>query len=69
MHGERVPTGPPVPPARLTRPIAVILRLVPAAARDGRIAGQLEVVDTGETVPVRSADELVRFLQRLAAEE
>lgn len=64
-----MPPSAPTPPARLTRPITVILRVVPAAARDGRIAGSLEVVDTGESIPVRSVADLMEIVARLAAEQ
>lgn len=57
---------PPTPSARRTRPITVVLRVVPGAAIDGRLAGRVEVVDTGESVPVRNADELMELLTRLA---
>lgn len=57
---------PPIPSARQTRPITVILRVVPGAAIDRRLAGRVEVVDTGESVPVRNTDELMDLLTRLA---
>jgi hypothetical protein len=60
-------TGPSRPAARSTRPLTVVLRVVPEAAADGRIAGRLEVVDTGESVPIRSVDDLVAALRELAA--
>lgn len=39
-----------------------VLRLAPEALADGRIAGRVEVVETGEAASLRSADELVAFL-------
>jgi hypothetical protein len=43
--------------------ISVVLRLVEQALRAGRLAGEAEIVQTGERVVVRDADELVRFLR------
>ena len=67
-----VPT-PSLPPhlgvserSRSTRPLSVVLRVVPAAAADGRLAGRAEVVDTGESVPIRNVEDLLALLQRLA---
>ncbi len=51
---------------RQTRPVTVILRAVPAAARDGRVAGVVEVVDTGERIPIRDLAQFVSVLARLA---
>ena len=51
-----------------TRPISLVLRVVTAAAIEGRIAGRVEVVDTGESFAVRSAEDLVNLVQRLAHE-
>lgn len=64
----RVTSVPPPRATPRTRPITLILRVVPGAARDGRIAGRVEVVDTGESLPVRTADDLVDLLTRLAAD-
>ncbi len=60
---------PPTPSARQTRPITVILRVVPGAALDGRLAGRVEIVDTGDSVPVRDVNELLALLARIAAEQ
>ena len=49
-----------------TRPVTVIVRALPAAARSGRIAGLVEVVDTGDVVPVADTAELVALILRLA---
>ena len=46
--------------------MSLVLRVVPAAAREGRLAGRVEVVDTGEIFAVKSADNLVDLIQRLA---
>lgn len=43
--------------------ISVVLRLVEQALRAGRLAGEVEVVETGERRVVKDADELVRFLR------
>lgn len=46
--------------------ITVLLRLRARSAEDGQMVGHAEVVDTGETVPVRSVEDLRVLLQRLA---
>ena len=43
--------------------ISVVLRLVEQALAGGRLAGEVEIVDTGERASVRDAEELVRFLR------
>jgi hypothetical protein len=43
--------------------ISVVLRLLTEALERGRLAGQLEVVETGEQTLVRDADEVVAFLR------
>lgn len=52
-----------------TRPLTVIVRALPGAALEGRVAGQVEVVDTGEVLPVSDTDELLALLARLAADQ
>lgn len=69
MHRRAVPDTRPTHPARITRPVTVILRLVPDAAREGRIAGRLEIVDTGESLPIRQLSDLVEIVRALAAED
>lgn len=64
-----MPDPRPTHPARLTRPVTVILRLVPEAAREGRIAGRLEIVDTGESLSIREMSDLVEIVRGLAAED
>ena len=59
-------TSEPSTPTPTTRPMSLVLRVVPAAAREGRLAGRVEVVDTGEIFAVKSADDLVDLIQRLA---
>jgi hypothetical protein len=44
--------------------LSVVLRLLTEALERGRLAGQLEVVETGERTLVRDADEMVAFLQK-----
>jgi hypothetical protein len=39
-----------------------VLRLVPEALAQQRIAGRVEAVDTGQAVAVRSSEELIAFL-------
>ena len=50
-----------------SRPISVVLRVIPQAAFEGRIAGRIEVVDTGESIAIRDLDELVERLRQLAS--
>lgn len=45
--------------------ITVLLRLVPIALASGQLAGEAEVIGTGERVTVRSTDDLVGFLRQL----
>ncbi len=49
--------------------VSVMLRLVPAALRGGRIVGRVRVVETGEQAVVRSTDELVDFLRECTPED
>lgn len=42
--------------------VSVVLRLVPAALAEGRLAGEVEVVSSGERTFVAGADQLVEFL-------
>lgn len=65
-------TIPPVP-ARLragagARPLTLVVHLLAAPACDGRLVGHVDVVDTGETLPIREAADLVALVQRLALE-
>jgi hypothetical protein len=45
--------------------VSVVLRLADAALVAGRLAGEAEVVATGERATVRDADELIRFVTRV----
>jgi hypothetical protein len=42
--------------------VSFVLRLVTEALDDLRIVGRIEAVETGEAVPIRSAEDLLRFL-------
>jgi hypothetical protein len=44
--------------------ISVVLRLADAALAAGRLAGEVELVATGEREVIRSAEELMAFLRR-----
>jgi hypothetical protein len=44
---------------------SVMLRLLPTARTGGRLAGRVEVVETGEVTPFRDADDLVSVLRRI----
>ena len=48
--------------------ISVVLRVATAALDAGRLAGEAELVATGERATVRDAEELVRFLSHAARE-
>lgn len=43
--------------------VSFLLRLVPEALSESRIVGRIEVVETGEQVTLRDAEELIGFLQ------
>jgi hypothetical protein len=44
--------------------VSVVLRLVEQALAAGRLAGEAEVVETGERRVVRDAEDLLAFLRR-----
>jgi hypothetical protein len=48
--------------------VSFVLRLVPEALRAGVLAGQVEVVATGEHRAVHGFDELIAFCKQAAAE-
>jgi hypothetical protein len=48
--------------------VSVLLRLIPAARAGGRLAGQAEVVETGETTVFSDHDEMLAFLRRASAQ-
>jgi hypothetical protein len=70
---DRLVSTPPIPPRPVvvapTRPLTVVLRAVPSAAIEGRLAGRAEIVDTGESVPIRNVGDLMDLLVRLATEQ
>jgi hypothetical protein len=47
--------------------VSVVLRVADAALAAGRLAGEAELVATGERAVVRDAEELIRFLRRSPA--
>lgn len=49
--------------------ISVLLRVVPAALADDRLAGEVEVVETGQRLVVRNAEELVAYLRSASRRE
>lgn len=59
------PRAPSVPQVS-TRPFSLVLRVLPVAAREGRLAGRVEVVDTGEIFAIKSTSDLVDLVQRLS---
>jgi hypothetical protein len=49
--------------------VSVLLRLVSTDRTGGRLAGQAELVATGETTVFADLDEMVVFLRRVTASE
>ena len=47
--------------------VSVLLRLIPAARAGGRLAGQAELIETGETAVFADHDEMLAFLRQAAA--
>jgi hypothetical protein len=43
--------------------VSVLLRLLPQALAEGRVAGHAEIVDTGETALFQDANEMIAFIQ------
>jgi len=48
-----------------TRPVSLLVRFLPTAADEGRLAGHAEVVDTSEIVPIAGLDDLITLVRRL----
>jgi len=48
--------------------ISIVLRLALQALSEGRLAGQVEIVEDGTRIVVRDADELVDAVRRHMAE-
>jgi hypothetical protein len=44
--------------------LALVLRLVEEALARGRLAGEVQIVETGERAVVRDAQELIEFVDR-----
>ncbi len=42
--------------------VSVLLRLIPAGRTGGRLAGQAELIETGETTVFSDHDEMLAFL-------
>lgn len=59
LEAYNCPVPAPVPPA----PVPVVLRLAEQALDEGRLAGEVELVETGERALVSCAEELVSFLR------
>lgn len=55
----------PQPGQEPARPVSLLVRLLPAAADEGRLAGHAEVVDTSEVVPIADLDDLITLVRRL----
>jgi hypothetical protein len=49
--------------------VSYVLRVRPEGVRDGRFAGEIEAVATGQRFAVRSVDELVAFVLETVGEE
>jgi hypothetical protein len=49
--------------------VSVVLRIADAALAAGRLAGEAELVATGERVVVKDADELLAFVRRPRGEQ
>jgi hypothetical protein len=49
--------------------VSVVLRIADAALAAGRLAGEAELVATGERAVVKDADELLAFVRRLRREQ
>ncbi len=47
--------------------ISVLIRLMPATRTGGRLAGQAEIVETGQTFVFAGDEEVIALLDRVAA--
>ena len=54
---------------RRTRPLTIVCHLLVEPAVEGRLVGHVEVVNTGDTLPITSVDELVALIERAASIE
>ena len=50
-------------------PVTLVMRLMSAAALEGRLVGHVEVVRSGEVVSITSATDLADLAYRLAASD
>jgi hypothetical protein len=50
-----------------TMSVSILVRIIPELLRNGRFAGQAEVVDTGETVVFSDAEEVIEFIRLAGA--
>lgn len=48
--------------------VSVILRILPSWRTGGRLAGQAELIETGETRVFADHDEMLAFLRQVAAD-
>jgi len=53
-----------LPPTVVAMAISVVLRVAGSALANGRLAGEAEIVATGERAVVRDAEDLLAFLRR-----
>lgn len=49
--------------------LSLVLRFLTEPALDGRLVGNVEVVASGERVLIQSPDDLLRLVNRLAADD
>lgn len=54
---------------RRPRPLTVVCHLLTEPAIEGRVVGQLAVVNTGETVAITNVNELIALIERAASLE
>ena len=53
-----------LPPERSNRPFTLLLRVLPRQGSNGRFVGQVEVVETGETVAISDVADLTELVER-----
>ena len=46
-----------------SRSVSILMRLAPQALSLGRLAGRVEIVETGEVTQVKDSEELLAFLR------
>lgn len=47
--------------------LSILVRVIPELLREGRVAGQAEVVETGQSVVFRDAEEVIGFIRLVGA--